>query len=231
MRLYAQQAKNKDLEADAFEIRLQAERRLGEMMASGRGDRVGHGGDRKSRVENGPLKPTLAEAGIDKHLADRARKLNALSKENFENLITEGRKDARRSAERAIFSQISRQEKHQKIATATERAQLLAHVGPFPLIYADPPWKWGHFGEADKENEAGKGRTPDQHYPTLTYDEIEQFDISPRPDRPVQTWKTFVRNHMEGIAAIDLFVVPTIAFEHRLLGPDNATKHSFRSWV
>src|SRR5947208_2866132 len=35
----------------------------------------------------------------------------------------------------------------------------------------------------------------------------------PRPDRPVQTWKTFVRNHMEGIAAIDLFVVPTIAFQ------------------
>jgi hypothetical protein len=35
----------------------------------------------------------------------------------------------------------------------------------------------------------------------------------PRPDRPLQTWKTFVRNHMEGIAAIDLFVVPTIGFQ------------------
>jgi hypothetical protein len=35
----------------------------------------------------------------------------------------------------------------------------------------------------------------------------------PRPDRPLQTWKTFVRNHMEGIAAIDLFVVPTITFQ------------------
>jgi len=36
----------------------------------------------------------------------------------------------------------------------------------------------------------------------------------PRQDRPLQTWKTFVRNHMEGIASIDLFVVPTIAFQH-----------------
>ena len=35
----------------------------------------------------------------------------------------------------------------------------------------------------------------------------------PRPDRPLQTWKTFVRNHTEGIASIDLFVVPTIAFQ------------------
>jgi hypothetical protein len=35
----------------------------------------------------------------------------------------------------------------------------------------------------------------------------------PRQDRPLQTWKTFLRNHKEGIASIDLFVVPTIAFE------------------
>ena len=35
----------------------------------------------------------------------------------------------------------------------------------------------------------------------------------PRRDRPLQSWKTFLRNHVEGIASIDLFVVPTIAFE------------------
>jgi hypothetical protein len=44
--------------------------------------------------------------------------------------------------------------------------------------------------------------------------EIAQSTVSiymvPRADRPLQTWKTFVRNHMEGIASIDLFVVPTI---------------------
>ena len=35
----------------------------------------------------------------------------------------------------------------------------------------------------------------------------------PRRGRPSQTWKTFLRNHADGIASIDLFVVPTIAFE------------------
>ena len=35
----------------------------------------------------------------------------------------------------------------------------------------------------------------------------------PRRDRPSQTWKTFLRNHADGIASIDLFVVPMIAFE------------------
>ncbi|MGA7250929.1 MAG: integrase core domain-containing protein [Pseudolabrys sp.] len=35
----------------------------------------------------------------------------------------------------------------------------------------------------------------------------------PRRGRPSQTWKTFLRNHADGIASSDLFVVPTIAFE------------------
>src|SRR5262245_27286870 len=35
----------------------------------------------------------------------------------------------------------------------------------------------------------------------------------PRRGRPLQTWKTFIDNHAEGIASIDLFVVPTIAFQ------------------
>src|SRR5260370_14719639 len=34
-----------------------------------------------------------------------------------------------------------------------------------------------------------------------------------RRDRPLQTWKTFLCNHMEGIASIALLVAPTIAFE------------------
>ncbi len=47
--------------------------------------------------------------------------------------------------------------------------------------------------------------------------EVAQSTVSiymvPRRDRPLQTWKTFLCNHVEGIASIDLFVVPTIAFE------------------
>jgi hypothetical protein len=29
----------------------------------------------------------------------------------------------------------------------------------------------------------------------------------------LQTWKTFLRNHVKGLASIDLFVGPTIAFQ------------------
>jgi hypothetical protein len=50
--------------------------------------------------------------------------------------------------------------------------------------------------------------------------EVAQSTVSiymvPRRDRPLQTWKTFIRNHAEGIASIDLFVVPTIACPWRI---------------
>jgi hypothetical protein len=43
---------------------------------------------------------------------------------------------------------------------------------------------------------------------------------------PAQGWKTFLRNHADGIASIDLFVVPTISF--RLLYALLVLRHSRR---
>ncbi len=55
------------------------------------------------------------------------------------------------------------------------------------------------------------------HGELLKLGNVAQSTVSiymvPRRDRPLQTWKTFLRNHMEGIVSIDLFVVPTIAFQ------------------
>lgn len=177
IKAYARQCKNKDLEADAFEIRKRAERRLGEMMAEqpkAQGKRTDLG---FSKTQVG--KTTLAEAGIDKNLADRARKAVAIPEDEFEALVANGRADVKRSAERAAEAKIARREKHQTIAARA--SSTLSRAGPFPLIYADPPWKWGHFGDQENENEKGKGRTPDQHYPTLTYEQIKWFRADGKP--------------------------------------------------
>src|ERR1700730_473795 len=79
LRLYAQQANNKDLEADAAEIRLRAERRLGKTTQAQK-ETVGfnEGGRPKTGFTENPVSvspPTLAEAGIDKNLAHGARTL------------------------------------------------------------------------------------------------------------------------------------------------------------
>ena len=103
MRAYARQAKNKQLEIDAAEIRIRAERRVGELMQAQR-ETVGlaDGGDAmRARVTDGPeVRPSLAEAGIDKHLADRARKYAAVPKEKFDGMVSEWRDRVTQEQER-----------------------------------------------------------------------------------------------------------------------------------
>lgn len=89
MRAYAKQAKNKQLEVQAAEIRIRAERRIGELMAAQRdnGDMAkgaANAGWKETRVDSAP---TLAEAGIDKNLADRARKYAAIPEQEFNEIV------------------------------------------------------------------------------------------------------------------------------------------------
>jgi len=77
LRAYARQAKNRQLELNAAEIRMRAERRVGQLVAEQRVTVGLNPGTRPSRehggsMEDPPSIPTLAQAGIDKHLADRA---------------------------------------------------------------------------------------------------------------------------------------------------------------
>src|SRR4051812_16242874 len=79
MRAYARQAKNRELEVDAAEIRMRAERRLGELIIAQkttvglRGPEHSKGGGSKGSKREPPPEapPTLAEVGIDKKLSSR----------------------------------------------------------------------------------------------------------------------------------------------------------------
>lgn len=96
MQAYGRMAKDKTLEVDASEIRIRAERRLGEMLtaqkqggglaAGTRGQLAGKSGDGLAVVAKDRQKPApkLADAGISKDLSSRAQKLAAVPEAEFE---------------------------------------------------------------------------------------------------------------------------------------------------
>jgi hypothetical protein len=93
-------AKDKQLEIDASEIRIRAERRLGQMLAEQKAGEGLNKGAKAGRLPNGgtrqepPLrddKPTLAEIGIPKKLSSRSQALAAIPEDEFEETLEEHR--------------------------------------------------------------------------------------------------------------------------------------------
>lgn len=92
MQAYGRMAKDKTLEVDAAEIRIRAERRLGELIAAQKADGGLSTGARVAGKERGGAsvvvrddrRPKLADAGISKDLSSRAQKLAAVPEAEFE---------------------------------------------------------------------------------------------------------------------------------------------------
>lgn len=170
MRAYAKQAKNRRLEIDAAEIRMRAERGLGGMiraqkeavgLAAGGQPYQATGSD-KAPVER---PPTLAEAGIDKKLSSRAQKLAAVPEERFEGMVGEWRERVTKENERVTINLLREGERAQRDETLS-RVPTEWPAGKFPIVYADPPWRYENPPMGDT------GRSIENHYPTMALEEI-----------------------------------------------------------
>jgi hypothetical protein len=135
MQVYAEQAKNKSLEADAAEIRERAEYRLGEMLAAQHnagllnpGTRlIGGGNGAGGSVRNPPAGlPTLKELGIGKALANKARKAFSLRKDIFEAALNERRRQLLASARIEPLLTIANRRQRQAERDAIQQAATAA---------------------------------------------------------------------------------------------------------
>ena len=156
--------------------------------AAGRVER-GHGPGRgKKKDDDHPsFLAYLKQIKLDKQAAILAQRIGTLPEGELEKAFARAHKDNDYltyndliEIGRPYWYQASRQRKHQKIVELAAVRNRVEKFGPFPLLYADPPWRWGHFGDPDNQNEKGKARTPDQHYPTLTYEQICDYEIAGR---------------------------------------------------
>jgi N6-adenosine-specific RNA methylase IME4 len=177
MRVYARQAKNRDMEIDAAEIRMRAERRLGQMLAAQKEQEGFHKGGRpKTRSDAEQVSPiTLDEVGIDRKLSSRAQKMAAVSDDAFESIIAGWRETVRAENERVTVDLLRHgQEEQQREArrnlarTLSDTSAQMTGVRKYPCVYADPAVRL----------KAGIGnRSYENHYPTMSWDKIMALPV------------------------------------------------------
>ena len=181
MRAYARQANNRDLEADAIEIRMRATRRLDHMRQAQK-ETIGlaDGGDAaRARVGEKPelVRPTLASQGIDKNLAHEARVLGALSEEKFEQAVSDARDAVTRAIKTVMRAADIEQTREAYSSSIREGGSIedlasLASTGKrFSVIYADPPWEFRVYSGK------GKQRSAERHYDTASLNDIKALPV------------------------------------------------------
>lgn len=181
MAAYARQANNRDMEADAVEIRLRATRRLDQLRQAQK-ETVGlapAGRPSKIGLSKNPIsdRPTLASQGIDKNLAHQSRTLGSLTDDQFEKVVL----DTRDAVSRAIKTVVKGSEIAQAREAYDERKEqggqvadlhALAKKGEkYSVIYADPPWEFKVYSGK------GKMRSAERHYDTMTLDDIAALPV------------------------------------------------------
>jgi N6-adenosine-specific RNA methylase IME4 len=192
MAAYARQAKNKDLEADAVEIRMRATRKLDhlrqaqkETVGLNRGVRwVG-----KKPAED--VRPTLASQGIDKNLAQQGRILGAMSDKKFEHAVQEARgnvvcgaREILRAARRIRFAR-GETRRAKRVALLNELSDCTAPPTGrrYPILYADPPWRYEHVPFKPSS-------LCENFYPTMTLEDICRLPVADlaTPDAVLFLW-------------------------------------------
>jgi N6-adenosine-specific RNA methylase IME4 len=203
MQAYARQAKNRDMEADALEIRMRATRRLDQLRQAQK-ETVGlnQGKLRRGLLENPrDERPTLASQGIDKNLAHAARKLGALSEEDFERAVNEGREalsDVVRNAMRAKTSEARRAERMARLLEVSRADAPLPSDRRYPVILADPPWSFQVHNGPDNDWSA------EQQYPAMDLESICALPVAgiATPDAVLFLWVPACNLH-EALRVVD----------------------------
>jgi len=185
MRLYAKQAQDRSLIADANEIHLRAERRLGELLAKAKqAGQLAEGRPRKSDTsenrsgEEQFVRVTLDEVGISRKLSMRAQQIAEWAEDIFEEEVERVR-DKIISSGAATVNPVKDLQASKKKDRRAEREKALAEKQTalpekrYGVIYADPEWRFEVYSR-----ETGMDRSPDNHYPTSSLEAIKARPVA-----------------------------------------------------
>lgn len=189
MRIYARQAKNTQLEADAWEIRKRAEDRMGALSAALDKSAGGRNPDATLPTDGKSKSAVLREAGISTSAANRYEHFNALPEAEKEERIARGRAaiETGKSVADAVIrgeEKASKREIREKILAGIQTALPERRFG---VILADPEWRFEPYSR-----DSGMDRAADNHYPTSATDVIASRPVQDiaAPDCVLFLWAT-----------------------------------------
>lgn len=170
MTAYARMANDTQLQADASELRLRAERRLGVMIGAEKATGRLRTGPAAIGQDRGPIaRVKLADVGIDKNLSARSQKVAGIGEQAFEAVVANVRQRIAEQSGRVSLDVTAVDKK----ARRANREQLLAGLQralpnkKYGVIYADPEWQFEPYSR-----DTGMDRAADNHYPTSGTDAI-----------------------------------------------------------
>ncbi|BBF93357.1 MT-A70 family methyltransferase [Blastochloris tepida] len=196
MRIYARQAGDLELQINAAEIRVRAERRLGELILQAKdAGQISRGQPPKNCADEEQFsRITLDEVGIDRKLSSRAQKVASISERAFEAMIDRMRGDMERhgvrvsldfAREQAIAERKAAHAARTVVGGTVEDLHRLTESGfRAGAILADPAW---HFAV---RSERGEGRSAGTHYTTDAFAEMAALPVAQlaAPDSVLVMW-------------------------------------------
>jgi N6-adenosine-specific RNA methylase IME4 len=184
----------KEAQDYAAEIRLRAGRRAGEVLIAADEANELHKGGRPAKITGSTLEPvkiTLSDLGIDKKQSSAWQTMAGedVTDEIFEEVLAYA-KEKGVTSDRAVADMIrkpaKRKERIERVieAVTLDPPPLEELSQRYPVIYADPPWRYEH-----SETES---RKIESHYPSMALDEICDLPVSEiaTPDAVLFLWAT-----------------------------------------
>jgi len=178
---YAYKAKDVSLVEPAITTKKVAERRIGQLIEEHRkAGMLAKAGRKKKLGFSKTQLPTLATQGVDKNLADRARKAAAMSEGRFVADLNKTMKIAVAAilhhtavikAARAERHRIKKERRDKRIKQLAQKVFALPDK-KYCVIYADPEWRWEAWSEKGLD-----ATSADNHYRTSMIEAIKARDV------------------------------------------------------
>lgn len=187
MRAYSKQiGESLETQNDICEIKLRAERRMGEMLKE-MPKRDGNPANKMlvglKKNKNDNRENTLPVTHIE---SSRYQKIAELPEETFENIVEETKEAGKELTEALMLNtakKIDRQIKIQNLKEGIEKGDIKLPEGKFQVIVIDPPWGYDDTYNPEKR----RGTIP---YPSMALEELKEIDLPAADDSILFLWTT-----------------------------------------